>query len=235
MTHWLLNWYSGISIPHFDLGVQYREGENSSCYTGYSGNTTITMTFKPPQHDWIFSPKVISQTLSQTALPLWMGADHSSRRSVDSAYLLAAVILWWWNRLASWFCTTHSPLRPNKFWLSNTIGALFQLHNLEKIWDQLFITNYLMAGYGNSSSTASEIKGWEIAFHHFSLTIQLTRGSDVGHRHPAYVEAKNIAQIYAVPVKLSCKKKGKVSGQGCISGLVHNHKPIFIVLTYCVY
>ncbi len=114
----------------------------------------------------------------------------SCRLSVDHAYLLAALILWWWNRLDSGFRTTYLPLRPNIFWLRKVIEALFQLHNLEKIWDQVFITNYLMAGYGYSSSAASEIKeqGREIVFHHFSFTIQLTGGSDLGQRHSTYVE-----------------------------------------------
>lgn len=47
-----------------------------------------------------------------------------------------------------------------------------------------------MAGYGKSSSAASEIKeqGREIAFHRFSFTIQLTGGSDLGQKHPVYVQ-----------------------------------------------
>lgn len=47
-----------------------------------------------------------------------------------------------------------------------------------------------MAGYGYSSSAASEIKeeGREIVFHHFSFTIPQTGGSDLGQRHPAYAE-----------------------------------------------
>lgn len=109
----------------------------------------------------------------------------SWRWSVDHTYLLAAVILWWWNRLDSWFCTAYLPLRSNIFWLRRTMGALFQLHNLEKIWEQLFITNYSMARYGNSSLAASEITRREIAFHPFSFTIQLSAGSELGQRHYA--------------------------------------------------
>lgn len=58
-THWLLwkspwatvNWYSGISIPHFDLGIRYKEGNSSMLERilwKHQGHHDLQITTNPP-------------------------------------------------------------------------------------------------------------------------------------------------------------------------------------------
>lgn len=138
MTHWLL-WKKSMGnsqLAQWNFHCTFRSsheaqsGENSSLSDviqwKHHGHHDLQTTTKPlnlkvhklfPRYIERNSAGSMSESQPQQLIKsCWLSVDH--------AYLLAAVILWWWNCLDSWSCTTYLPLRHIISWQGKTILAL---------------------------------------------------------------------------------------------------------------